>query len=318
MVIELTREQLGQNFRMIREHHGFSREQIAEYLDKDPDEIHAFEDGRLIIGMGIADLERACDLFGITLMMLMEKETYRPITYKNVAEALDLMDMEDISRINRIALNLRKMRKIADENQKTISENTEEKNENGMAKMHVNIREVANLLVQMYYMTGQEYSCTQTKLEKLIAILAFKYAINNKLLFDEAIYQYKDCGVAISGFNKIFPDRDVYLHPKYGDGRISINEKFATAMFTSQGASVNKFKHTESLSEYPELRTEIEQVFRKFGAYSSYLLGQIINPIAEKEKLLGYRKMLNLEDLQKMSRNDFDGDKTLVKWLFIE
>jgi hypothetical protein len=59
-----------------------------------------------------------------------------------------------------------------------------------MEKMHANLRECMNYLIQLFYKTDKRYSCTRSKISKLLSILAFKYAVYSIQLFDEKIFRY--------------------------------------------------------------------------------------------------------------------------------
>ena len=48
-----------------------------------------------------------------------------------------------------------------------------------MKELHTDLEKATCYLVQFFYKTGRLYSCTRTKLRKLLSIVAFVYARNN-------------------------------------------------------------------------------------------------------------------------------------------
>ena len=72
-----------------------------------------------------------------------------------------------------------------------------------MTELHADLKEIANYFIELFKATGSKYSCSRTKLSKLISIVAFVYAKKDEKLFDEKIYKYKTdsvdefCGTGI-------------------------------------------------------------------------------------------------------------------------
>lgn len=76
-----------------------------------------------------------------------------------------------------------------------------------MQNSNLRLKEITYYLIQQFYKTGEKYSCTQTKLGKLLSILAFKYARNGQKLFDTPIYKYPPrCGTLIKALTFIPKD----------------------------------------------------------------------------------------------------------------
>ena len=76
--------------------------------------------------------------------------------------------------------------------------------ETKMIELNANLKDVTSCLIRMFYQTDKKYSCTQTKLGKMLSILAFRYAINGEKLFNESIYRYPpNCGTLIKALTFI-------------------------------------------------------------------------------------------------------------------
>lgn len=165
-----------------------------------------------------------------------------------------------------------------------------------MTELHVNLREAANYFIQLFYATGQKYSCSRTKLGKLLSIVAFSYALKDIELFDETIYRYDGCGTAINEL-KSYMDRDIYIQLKYGD-----DEKFISQIFDEQKIPIQNYEQTESLSD--DVKKQIELIFRHFGAYTAYDLGQCINCIVNYPNVTKNDEV-DISILQTLSREKF-------------
>lgn len=179
-----------------------------------------------------------------------------------------------------------------------------------MTELHTNLRETANYLIQLFYATGQRYSCSRTKLGKLLSIVAFIYALKDEELFDESIYRYDGCGTAINELKSYF-DRDIYIQFGYEDNQEFIGEDFDFSI-------VPKEKYTEITSIELSLRENIERVFRNFGSYKASELGKCINPIVNHPNVTTEDEV-NLCSIQSLCRADFsdvENYKELIEFLF--
>ena len=186
--------------------------------------------------------------------------------------------------------------------------------EKWMEKLNTNLSHVANYFVQLFYKTGQKYSCTQTKVGKLLSVLAFLYARKGKILFDETVYRYKGCGAVIDDLKAVITDRDVYIKSKFEDFDGEITEEIIDALFDESDESLNTYRDVSSIS--PELKDNIEKVFRKFGAYSAYSMGQLINPIVNYNGVADEYDAIDLEVIMSLNKDDFDKSNELIEFLF--
>ena len=154
-----------------------------------------------------------------------------------------------------------------------------------------NIGECANYLIQLFYKTEQRYSCTRTKIGKLLSILAFKYAVQDKeYIFPYEIYRYPECGTLIV-WVQANVDRDIYFTYPYDNSkkRISRNE-------LNENVDIpDCYKKISSL--FPKVKDDIEDVFFAFGAYSQVDLSEELNPIVEYEGICLPDGSINLDNI---------------------
>ncbi len=108
-----TLPEMGARFKEIRTKCGFTQEQIANFLELDRTMITKFEKGER--SLGIADLERACGLFGCNLKVLRGLQEFEPMTVAYRAKELTLEDMEAVRNVQRIVLNLRRIKAYQEE-----------------------------------------------------------------------------------------------------------------------------------------------------------------------------------------------------------
>ncbi len=104
-------EIVRENFRRFRRKTNISQEQMAEYLDLEQSSISKFENGERSLSM--SNLEKACALFGIKTSDIFKGES----SVDNLSPAfrktnLSTASLDDLSNINRIALNILEMRAI--------------------------------------------------------------------------------------------------------------------------------------------------------------------------------------------------------------
>ena len=181
----------------------------------------------------------------------------------------------------------------------------------GMKNRGISLKQSANYMIQLFYKTEQKYSCTRTKIGKLLSIIAFVYARKGERIFNEIIYKYDDCGTAINEL-KAEIDRDVYIQSKYNDDKRSINDILEKEIVIPE-----KYLEIDDLPD--DVIREIEKVFCEFGAYSAYELGQLINPIVNYKDICGLCNEIDLTRFAELKYSDFkiqqEYDK-LVKFLF--
>lgn len=171
------------------------------------------------------------------------------------------------------------------------------------------VDECANYLIQFFYKTNKRYSCTRTKIGKLLSILAFKYAVKyDENIFSWEIYRYPGCGTLIAGL-QCYVDRDVYFAYPYDNSkkRISRNE-------LNENADIpDRYKDVSNLD--PKLKEEIENVFFTFGAYSQSDLSDELNPIVEFNGICRHDGSIDLDAVANLDKNQFRGNK-VVEYMF--
>lgn len=189
--------------------------------------------------------------------------------------------------------------------------------EKRMTNLHVNLKGITCCLIQFFYKTARKYSCTQTKLGKLLSILAFKYAINNELLFDEPIYKYSpQCGTLIKALT--FIPKDIYIRdldePDY-DVSTTIDD-ICDDNICDEVVIPMQYIMVEDISL--SLKENIEDVFKNFGAYSGDELSKHLNPIVDKivNETSGE---IDLSLIHTLNLNDFDSNcynSNIIKYLY--
>ena len=180
-----------------------------------------------------------------------------------------------------------------------------------MKEAHAILHHNTNYLIQLFYKTDQKYSCTKTKIGKLLSILAFKYAVKEIELFDEKIYRYPKCGTLIKELGVRIP-LDVYrrdFDEKDNDGKkmISVDE-------LKHGTFIPKSYRDISMC-YSWEREAIEDLFLNFGAYSTSDLADELNPIVEYKGICEPDGSINLEAIAHLDKNQFPNNK-VVEYIF--
>ena len=103
---------LGSRLKEIREKNSITQSQLAEYLKVDQSYISKFESGQRQISM--VSLEKLAHLFGLPVESLLEERVDCEQTpFAMRARELASEDLESIAVINRIAINLIDMQKLA-------------------------------------------------------------------------------------------------------------------------------------------------------------------------------------------------------------
>lgn len=96
---------VNKRFRELRECSNLTQAQLADFLNVDQSYISKFEKGERKISVDI--LEKVCDLFGCTLKYFEdENEKYIPMSIAFRSKNLKTEDLEAISAINKVALNM--------------------------------------------------------------------------------------------------------------------------------------------------------------------------------------------------------------------
>lgn len=96
----------SKRFKELRESSNLTQVQIANFLNIDQSYVSKFEKGERKLSVDI--LEKICNLFGCTLKYFeIEDEKYTPMSIAFRSNTLQNEDLETISAINKVALNIR-------------------------------------------------------------------------------------------------------------------------------------------------------------------------------------------------------------------
>lgn len=166
-----------------------------------------------------------------------------------------------------------------------------------MDKMSVNLQEAANYLIQLFYQTGKRYTCGRTKLGKLLSIVAFKYAREDKQLFDEMIYRYDGCGTFINELNSY--NRDIYFCLDCEDEKEEYLDEVKTRNefeFDRLVEIPEEYKKIDTL--YIDVKETIMEVFQEFGFYTAAELGQQLRCIVEDLKISDENGRVDLQKVR--------------------
>lgn len=88
-----------------------TQDQLAKYLDVDQTLITKLENGTR--SFNAVMIEKICNLFGCTEEYLVgESEEYIPLNFSFRSNAIQIEDLESISVLNKIAMNLRFMNEV--------------------------------------------------------------------------------------------------------------------------------------------------------------------------------------------------------------
>lgn len=104
---------IGCEMKKIRETNNLTQLQLAKFLNLDQSYISEFEKGEKNISADI--LEKLCDLFGYDLKYFENKkmiQKYVPMKIAFCSNKIQTEDLEAISAINRVAINIRFMNKL--------------------------------------------------------------------------------------------------------------------------------------------------------------------------------------------------------------
>ena len=184
--------------------------------------------------------------------------------------------------------------------------------DNEMEKLNINLRDATYYLIQFFYKTEKKYSCTQTKIGKMLSILVFKYAKDGKQLFYEKIYKYPPrCGTLIKDLT--FIPKDIYIRDT--DIEDPDGEEIINIVFNDSVEIPDIYTNINNLTD--DIKKEIECLFRHFGTYPASKLGEYLNPIVDKfivsnsdEISLERMKYIDIEDFSDSEIND------IIKYIY--
>ena len=105
---------ISTRFKKLREGSNLTQAQIAKFLNIDQSYISKFEKGERNLSVDL--LEKICDLFGCNLKYFEdENEEYKPMLIAFRSSSLQNEDLEAIAAINKIALNVRFINSMLEE-----------------------------------------------------------------------------------------------------------------------------------------------------------------------------------------------------------
>ncbi len=156
---------------------------------------------------------------------------------------------------------------------------------------YVSLVDVADFFIGLFKFTGESYTCTRTKIGKLLSVLAFKLAKNNVKIFSENILDYNNCGTIIPVLNAYY-DSEIYTKVTYLDGVFEIEGDFTT--FGIDNTTIPS-----------DIRELAKIVFKKFGAFDAYYLGQCISRFINMDNILE-DGIVNLEVIPCLSIEDYE------------
>lgn len=111
IIMNNSTNRIGKNIKVLREQSGFTQSNIANFLEVDQSLISKIENNERIITSDM--LEKLSALFGVTVDSLLgESVPTNRIVFALRASEINENDLEAISAINRIALNLNFMTQL--------------------------------------------------------------------------------------------------------------------------------------------------------------------------------------------------------------
>lgn len=180
-----------------------------------------------------------------------------------------------------------------------------------MEKLNVSLEQAANYLIQLFYMTEKRYSCTRTKIGKLLSIVSFVYARENKVLFEDLIYKYNNCGTAIPRIMNEY-DKDIYVQSCVNDDQQYIQDDL--------NENLKNDKYGDCCCISADVKCKVESVFRKFGSYSAQKLGECINPIVNQDGVVDAAGIINLHNIYRLNYDclkfEDSNDTVVVEYIF--
>ncbi len=106
---------LGSKFKMLRDKSGLNQDQIAQFLGVDQSYISKLEND--VRQFPVDALEKLCSLYGCEMADLLSPDDslVDNLNFAFRSSSIQTEDLKAISDINRIALNLRQMRKLLED-----------------------------------------------------------------------------------------------------------------------------------------------------------------------------------------------------------
>ncbi len=111
----ISTKEVGKRIKKIREESGLNQIQVAKFIGVDQSYISKIENGERQLRLDL--LEKLANLFGYSMTNLMTDnsfDTHLQIAFRS--DEIEIDDLNSISEINKIALNLQEMRKLVKEN----------------------------------------------------------------------------------------------------------------------------------------------------------------------------------------------------------
>ncbi len=103
---------ISMRLKKLRKESKITQEQLAQYLNVDQSLVTKLENGTRSFNVTLID--KICSLFGCTEEYLLgESEEYIPLNFAFRSNGIEAEDLDSIAVINKIAMNLRYMNKLA-------------------------------------------------------------------------------------------------------------------------------------------------------------------------------------------------------------
>ena len=167
---------------------------------------------------------------------------------------------------------------------------------NKLTNESVRLFSAANYLIQLFYYTDKKFTCTRTKLGKMLSVAAFIYAKQGKKLFKETIYKYNECGTAIKELQ--FYDRDIYVQSQYFDDDDLERKEIALCY----NLIIPEIYRNSYLPK--DVENILNNIFSTFASCSALKLGELINEILNEVLDDTNRGIVDLSKFTSLNYND--------------
>ncbi len=185
------------------------------------------------------------------------------------------MDASDIVELNVVTPSLnsiyfKERHSMSNENNGQASpQEVKQKGERNGKEMY-NIEMLANYVVQLFFRCEEKYNCTNTKIEKILAISALAFMKNDETLFEEAIVK-KNCGLGVA-----------YLPLKFQgviiDGGLEGEKKSLNySCLKNELPEIPRYINDEENILDSKVKALLTKVFLQFGAYKSSDIGALLD-----------------------------------------
>ena len=182
------------------------------------------------------------------------------------------------------------------------------KNYYNMELLNIDLFKAADFLIGLFYKSGCRYTCTRTKIGKLLSIVAFTYAAE---AFSDEIYKYADCGTTFLRLQKY--DREIYqvsMNPQNDDVH------FTYEFFANDSSSSDIVPTQYQVTDLPnEFKNRVIQVFLRFGKTSATDLGELINEILPQISSDLRQEVVDLLKISKLSFSKADDENVLLSYI---